>query len=315
MAINLIINLKEYSVSWKKFCKVTPPFSIALDGYVNAAPCFDPQGLRINFNHHEAVDRLATRSTCAQVLIAIRQGLFDRFRDDSGPQANVYVNDCDEDVCLSWFLLQNFQLVENACPEHITRLVTMEDLMDATAGAYPMPINLSTLKELAWIFNPYRNFRVNGGLDRRNKDEFQEIINEVEQRIGKYIEGKGGSASLDTTYKKIGGGKNWIMFEEIGAHARTGAYADGIRAYVSVRKISSERWVYTVGKMSHYIAFDISKIIKALNKAEGNKKDKWGGANTIGGSPRVNGSKLSPQEVEKIINQIIEKDQRCTTVF
>ena len=95
------------------------------------------------------------------------------------------------------------------------------------------------------------------------------------------------------------------MFEEIGSHARTGAYADGTRAYVSVRQILSERWVYTLGKMSPYVNFDVSKIVKALNKAEGNRRDKWGGANTIGGSPRVNGSKLSPQEVEKIINQQI----------
>ena len=183
MSINLIIDLKNPPFSWKEFCQITPPFSIALDGYVNTAPCFTPKGPRINFNHHEDVDRLATRSTCAQVLIAIRQGLFDIFRNDNGPQANVYVNDCDEDVCLSWFLLKNYLLVENACPERITHLVNMEDLMDTTAGAYPMPIELFTLKELAWIFEPYRDFRIGGGLDRRNTDEFQQIINEVVDRI------------------------------------------------------------------------------------------------------------------------------------
>ncbi len=307
MPINLSINLKNPPLSWKKFCKTTPRFSIALDGYVNTSPCFDPEGLRINFNHHENVDRLATRSTCAQVLIAIRQGLFDLFQEHGSPQANIYVNDCDEDICLSWFLLKNYLLVENACPEKITRLVMMEDLMDATAGAYPMPIELSTLKELAWIFEPYRSFRVNGGLDKKNAAEYQQIISKVVTRIEEHLSGKVTYAPLDTSYKKIGGGKNWTMFEEIGSHAHTGAYADGIRAYVSVRKISSQRWVYTLGKMSPYVNFDISKIIKALNKAEQNKTDKWGGANTIGGSPRVNGSKLPPQEIRKIINGVINQ--------
>ncbi|MCG2713120.1 MAG: hypothetical protein L6416_12470 [Candidatus Omnitrophica bacterium] len=307
MSINLVIDLKNPPFSWKKFCKMTPHFSIALDGYVNAGPCFNPEGPWINFNHHEQVDRMATRSTCAQVLIAIRQGLFDLFLNNNEPHANVYVNDCDEDVCLSWFLLKNYLLVENACPELITRLVTMEDLMDATAGAYPMPIELSDLKELSWIFEPYRKFRINGGLDRKNRDEFLKIINEVTTRIGKYIGGEGESVPLDIHYKKIGGGENWTMFEENGSHACTGAYADGIRAYVSVRKAAPDRWVYTIGKMSPYVNFDISKIIRALNKAEGNKKDKWGGANTIGGSPRVAGSKLSPQEVEKIVNNIAEQ--------
>lgn len=305
MAINLIIDLKSLPFSWKKFCKTTPSFSIALDGYVNTGPCFDYEGPRINFNHHEDVDRLATRSTCAQVLIAIRQGLFDLFRDHNGPQANVYANDCDEDICLSWFLLKNYFLVENACPERITRLVTMEDLMDATAGAYPMPIELTTLKELAWVFAPYRNFRVKGGLDNKNVDEYKQIIDEVIVRIDNYIKGKSESVPLDTSYRKIGGGKNWTMLEEIGTHARTGVYTDGIRAYVSVRNISPKRWGYIVGRMSPYVNFDITRIIQTLNKAEGNKNDRWGGANTIGGSPRVNGSKLSPQEIEKIINQLI----------
>lgn len=58
--------------------KATEPFSIALDGYVNVGPRFDHEGPRVNFNHHEEVDRLATRATCGQVLMAIRQGLFTR---------------------------------------------------------------------------------------------------------------------------------------------------------------------------------------------------------------------------------------------
>lgn len=306
MAINLIIDLKNPPLSWKKFCKITPPFSIALDGYVNIGPCFAFEGIKINFNHHENVDRLATRSTCAQVLIAIRQGLFDLFKDEDGPRAEVYVNDCDEDICLSWFLLKNYLLVENVCPEQITNLVNMEDLMDATAGAYPLPIELITLKELGWIFEPYRKFRINGGLDRKTPKEYYQIINDVDGRIKKYINGTGGTIPLDTSYKIIGGGKNWKMLIEEGAHARTGAYADGIRAYVSVRQVSSARkWVYTIGKMSPYVDFDISKIMRALNQAEGNKKDKWGGANTIGGSPRVSGSALPPGEIEKIINDLI----------
>ena len=306
MALDLVIKPNTAPVSWKAFCKKYPPYSVALDGYVNDAPLFDQAGPRANFNHHENVDRLATRSTCAQVLIAIRQGFFDAFKDDAGPRATIYVNDCDEDVSLSWFLLKHYALIEHRFPPPaISRLVGLEDLMDATAGAYPLPISLATLQELAWVFEPYRSFRVSGSLDKKDPGEYRSVIDAVESRILLFIDGKGERTSLDTRYKKIGGGTIWSLIEEIGPHAYTGAYADGIRAYVSARPRPESRWTYTIGRMSPYIPFDIKKITAALNKAEKCKRDKWGGANTIGGSPRIGGSTLNPQQIETIVNEVL----------
>lgn len=294
------------SLSWDEFRKNTPKFSIALDGYVNEGPLFDEKGPWANFNHHENVDRMATRSTCAQILIAIRQDLFNCFTDGKEAHANVYVNDCDEDISISWFLIKNHKLIENAINHAITKLVSIEDLLDATAGAYPFPIDLSELQKIGWVFEEYRKFRLNGGLDRKNEKEYVEIVDKVGERITAYIKNKGKKISLDTRYKKIGGGKGWTMIEEIGPDARTGLYRNGIHAYISVRKVSDKKWVYTVGRMSPCVPFDIKKIITALNKEEANPTDKWGGSNTIGGSPRVNASKLSPQTVSKIINMTIQ---------
>jgi len=306
MAINLIVKPRTVPMSWKSFCKRTNNFSIALDGYVNQPPIYAPSGPRINFNHHEKVDRMATRSTCAQVLIAIRQGLFDIFRDDKGPKADVYVNDCDEDVCLSCFLLRNPDLVIKSCSDKMTRLVEMEDLLDATAGAYPMPLHIVELKEITWIFEPYRKARISGDLYRKEIATFEDIIFKTEERILKDLNGQHDLADIDWTYKVIGGGPGWSLIEEIGPHARSGAYADGIRAYVSVKEIGNNRWVYTIGKMSPFVAFDIKQIVKTLNAAEGNKRDRWGGANTIAGSPRVKGSKIPPEEIIPIINKTLE---------
>jgi hypothetical protein len=44
--------------------------------------------------------------------------------------------------------------------------------------------------------------------------------------------------------------------------------------------------------------------LEQLNQAEGlgGALDRWGGGDTIGGSPRVKGSALAPAEVEKLIN-------------
>lgn len=302
MAITLLARPQDSPMSWKEFCRKTPRFSIALDGYVNDGPRFDPTGPRINFNHHENVSRLETRATCAQVLLAIRQGLFDRFRADGHPQAQAYVNDCDEDVCISWFLLNNNHIAGQLINPLLNKLVAMEDFLDATAGAYPFPKDLPALQELAWVFDPYRRFRLGGGLDRRRPDDFSGIIADIEHRIMRYIIGKSDKICLDARYEKIGGGKNWTMIKEIGAQARTGAFADGIRAYVAARERPDGKWVYTIGRMSILIPFNVPKILEVLNEAEMFKNDRWGGGDIIGGSPRVNGSALNPDEVTNIIN-------------
>ena len=79
-------------------------------------------------------------------------------------------------------------------------------------------------------------------------------------------------------------------------------YADGIKAFLSVNERKDGRWGYVIGRMSEYIKFPVLHLLDELNQAEGAEKDRWGGATTIGGSPRIAGSKLPPDEVTRIIN-------------
>jgi len=313
MTTELIVDCRQAALPWKTFLDTKPSFSIALDGYVYGGSQFTrmAKGPYANFNHHEEVDRLATRATCGQVLMAIRQGLFTTFRDGTGIKASIYVNDCDEDVCTSWFLLKNSFMVEQSMNPLLNRLVELEDKLDSTAGAYPFPQDLPVLQELAWVFQPYRAFRLNGGLDRKKDGEYLEIIRDVEHRIMAHITGRGNAIPLDTRYERIGGGNGWVMVKEIGPHAKTGMFSDGIRAYVSVRERPDGRYTYTVGRMSPFVNFDVPAILAALNLEEaqpsGSSQDLWGGGNTIGGSPRVGGSRLTPEEVMRVVKNTLEE--------
>lgn len=309
--IQLYVKPQVPPMMWGKFKQYSPPFSIALDGFVATGPRRDMKGPRLNYNHHEEVDRLCTRATCGQVLMAIRQGLFQRFRRDGQPTAFVYVNDCDEDVCLSWFLLRNFFRFEGTMDPLLNRLVYMEDALDATAGAYPFPKDLPLLQELAWVFAPYRNFRLSGGVDRKDAIEFQAIIEQVCDNIDKHLMGKGGNQSLDLRYEVVAQGSFWAMVHETGAQARTAMYADGLKAFTSVRERPDGRYTYTIGRMSPFIPFNVPSILQKLNAADPeigpDTEDMWGGGDTIGGSPRVNGTSLEPKEVLDIISSEIER--------
>lgn len=305
--VRLSVEPKTAPMSWESFVLKTSPRSIALDGYVAARPQFDSAGPRVNFNHHEGVDRLATRATCAQTLIAVRQGLFELFADLHGnPDATLYLNDCDEDVCLSVFILTHSALVRSVVNPLLNKLVFMEDMLDATAGAYPFPSDLEALAELLWVFRPYHLFRTSGELDRRDGSEFASIITDVGNRIMAYITGHAGTVELDTRHERISGGKSWMFVREVGANARIGMYSDGIRAFVASRERPDGRRVYTLGRLSKFIPFPIPEIITVLEKLEGNPEDHWGGGDTIAGSPRVQGSRLPPEEVVRVVNEVLK---------
>jgi hypothetical protein len=292
-----------------EFCESHPPYSIALDGYVHGASRFDGRGPWLNLDHHADVDRLATRATCAQVWLSIRQGLFDAFCDDQGRRAWVYANDCDEDVCLSWFLLQNPQLSCLPSNTRLQRLIHAVDVLDTTAGASLHPWDYPLLSEMAWVFEPYRQMRAQGELDWPRAELQRSVIEAVGQRIGDHLAGQGQSMPLDTRYQRIGGGSGWALVREIGPQSRAGLVADGIRAYVSVRPMANGAWSYSVGRVSPFVSFDVPAILRELNAAEDDQRGSWGGGNLVGGSPRLNGSALPPHQVTRIVNRVVGKSQ------
>lgn len=310
MPIRLHVRPQDFPMTGAEFRKMHPPFAVALDGYVGEGPWVDLDGPYANFNHHEGVYRPATRATCGQVLVEIRQGLFDTFRDENGPRLDAYVNDCDEDVCTAWFLLKHHHMVLHAMNPTLNRLVAMEDMLDTTAGAYPYPKDLPALRELAWVFDPYRRFRLAGGVDRKNADEFRGIITDVEHRITLYIAGRGERISLDLRYERIGGGAGWTMVREVGAHARTAMFADGIRLFAAVRDRADGAKTVTIGKMSGYVRCDLGQVADACNAHEAaargiasdTLRDRWGGGTTVIGSPRVSGTILPLETIAADMN-------------
>lgn len=297
-------------VSWTEFCETHPGFSIALDGYVSGISQFDCRGPWLTLDHHADVDRLSSRATCAQVLLSIQQGLFDAFQDEQGHRATVYVNDCDEDVCLSWFLLQNAPVCLLPSHRRLHRLVHAVDVLDTTAGASLYPLDRALIGELAWVFEPYRQARMQGALDISLADVQSQIIGAVSHRIRDHLMGKGGSLAPDIRYQHIGGGKGWTMVREIGAQARTGMVEAGIRAYVSVRQRVDGAWAYVIGRVSPFVPFDVLSILRELNTAEDPKRGTWGGGNLVGGSPRLHGSAMSPVEVSQIVRRVLAQSMR-----
>lgn len=284
--------------SWDNFRTQKPPFSIALDGFVNDSTKRDPTGPYANFDHHSIVDRISTRCTAEQVHMEINLGLFETFRKDGKPFADIYINDCDEDTTLAVWLLQNHERVTSHADPLINKLVYCCDRLDCTAGSYPFG-DLTILRKMAWIYEPYRKARSEGRLSKAGLSEMQSICEAVMGRITQYSLGESGICPIETAFKVLGGGKGWSLVQESSTAARMVMFSSGINAFVSI--LSEGR--YVIGRRSTWTPFPLDRIYLALNTREGSEV--WGGSNTIGGSLRGDGSKLSPEQVTEVINGVL----------
>src|SRR5690606_31269574 len=130
-----------------------------------------PNGPYRNFNHHESVDRSCTSATCEQVRRAVILGLYDLFKAPSGANATIWVNDCDQDVCLATWILFHPQRAGEAW---VRTLAYIEDLLDMSAGGFPMPDERDLLGEVRWVFEPYTGQRPN--LAELNAQDMSDII-------------------------------------------------------------------------------------------------------------------------------------------
>lgn len=306
--IELIIEPRVVK-TWAQFCKESPPFSIALDGYVAGPPRYDPVGPRINENHHEGVVRKATRCTAAQVYVDLKKGLFKRFQKDGKPQAHVFLNDPDDDSSLSFYLIKRQDRVQGSASEPlINRLVFAVDMLDTTSGAFPFRCNSDLMRDIAWIFEPFSE--VSKQVYKLGAAEMKSVVEAICGRIDAYAIGRGEQIAPDTRYEVLHRGDGWAMIREIGRYARVKlAESDEFDALIVVKDEAAESNVYSLFLLNPFTdKFSVDGLCAEFNRVEGihvDAIDRWGGGDYTGGSPRKMGSKIKPGQLAAITEEFL----------
>lgn len=283
---------------------------IALDGFV-AAPPFrhvTKTGYAFNFDHHTGGDRLSMRSTSGQVLLALKLGLASQLDN-----ADVFVNDCDQDVCLATWLLSHPHRVVDTSEPLLNRLIWAEDVLDVTGGSYPFPKSSGLRETLYWIFAPYEESR--SFVHTMTATQMQATIEAVWKRIDDYLMGAGQKTlareASSMAYTILNSDHRAVfMVREHEPGARRAMARAGIRSFISVDPQPNGRWLYKIGTFVPFSYFPLPKIYDALNKEEAFKymglgqpwsvTQGWGGSDLIGGGPR-SGSLLSPDAVYSVV--------------
>lgn len=294
------------TVTWKKFQEY-PARSIAVDGFCSGRPQATKDGLRININHHEEVDRFATRSSCDQALILVKMGLYERLQEDGRPSATLYVNDCDQDVAFATYVLMH---PKHADRPKLKQLIRLEDLLDMSAGLYPVRKKWHLIRQLNWITEEYTDLRSRGLLGTLNAGEMEALLLRMHRRIRDALFGRVKEVFVDTRFERLEEHEGWTLVRETGKQARLGMAEAGVKAFITVLEEGEGRWRYALGRLSHFIPFPLGEFYEALNAAEGigrREADRWGGSENSGGSPRKSGSSLTPEMVGAVIDGCLDK--------
>lgn len=311
MAIELVMQ-PGITVSAEKFMREAPPYSVALDGYVREVRSMfiteEPKA--ILDHHHSGSLSIDTQSTCKQVYEAIETGFFDLFVVDGEPNAILHLNDCDQDVTTAVFLLEHMYPSKGRYNDDLDSLVRVEDIIDRKAGAYPRyPREKELLEYMAWVFDPYWQNKLSGELDRGDPEVYIQVLNQCMKRLTTFTLGNANRQKLNTEYEIIRDCKSFKVVRETGAQARMQMYADGIRAYISVRERQDGKNSVVIGKMSECVPCSLEKVAKKLNQLEQERlgiselERTWGGRGNVIASPRVVGTVLRIEDFVEIFRE------------
>lgn len=296
-----VLSRERMTMSWEEFLSETPQGSIALDGAVTGGPRYDEETLHDNFDHHEGVVREATMSTCKQILYAIKGGMM-KYRTKTISPVPVYVNDCDQDVGLSCWELENYKLIEEAHSiPNVNRLIELTDRLDVTGGSFPMNLRSELIEQHNWVFAPYTELRKSGGLAAAGEATIKDCIEATMARITKFMMGESGKIPLDTRHEILYESPHgYKLIDEIGGNdARYALFAQGLDAFISIVATRPDgRRVVSFGRRSRHIPFPLQELYKIYNEAEGLPDGEGcGGSDIVGGSSRQHGTGLTNDQL------------------
>jgi hypothetical protein len=274
-----------------------PPWSIALDGYVQG-PALDNSNHRYSFDHHKGCIRLVTTATCEQVRDAVLLGL-----DPS--RYTVYLNDVDTDTALAVWALRNPHRLREPKVGHY---IASAGLLDAHGGAYPL---VYERHQIEWVGEPEIRARTSGAYEKLPTESLRALLEEIAERFERLLDGQAPSedelrrTEVQADYEPLYRGSGWTMIKAVDPHVLFDLYEQGIERIVTCRQQSDGSYAYTIARKSDFVdLFDVPLILAALETVEAG----WGGGSTIGGAPsHADGSRsrLTPRQVFEIVEAFV----------
>lgn len=293
--------------------------TILVDGVGTFAPLVDDAAHLYNLDHHEGCLRAFTLSSCEQALVLVLKGL----ELDRGDWS-IYANEPDLDTVFALWTLLNYRRVRDLDEEAMDRIVPLLRLEGA--------IDANGFEVAEFCGLPQAALRrEKARLDRLMKDELDakrsgvwsksdpaeytlELLCEIDRMVYRPSDFQD-FASIEEEYGHvdIGSGKVAVV-------CRDGAGIYDVEKRLKkvwgdrlgIIALEREAQQYTLRRAAPLSGIDLTGAYERLNildpAVNGRPPGKrWGGSEEIGGSPRPDGTGLTPREVGKILKLAYRK--------
>jgi hypothetical protein len=281
---------------------------ILLDGAGQFGPLVDATNQVYNLDHHEGCVRALTLATCEQAMVLVAKGL----ELDKGDWT-VYANEPDLDTVLAIWVLLNHRRLSSLSPgahDTLMPLLRLEGSIDANGHALTPFCGLpeAALRSASASVEHLMS-RLNALADssRRQAPDLVELTLRMMCEVDALVftdEEIGEVPALEEMFGHVSIGGDRVA---VACHDPHGIYAvEG-----ALKKIWGDRLgiivlqegkSYTLRRSAAFSGIDLQIAYERLNlidrTVDGSPpSDRWGGSEDIGGSPRIKGSKLQPDEV------------------
>jgi hypothetical protein len=286
---------------------------ILLDGAGSFGPLLDNKQLLYNLDHHSGCERTFTLATCEQALLLVTSGL-----ELAEGDWSIYANEPDLDTVLALWCLLNHARLRDLSPESrdvLLPMIRLEGAIDANGTelaqmcGLPASAMRDAQRRLDHLLARERQVKGGGGWQTLDLEAYTvEMLCEIDRLIFTADDFRD-YASIDEVYGHAEIGDRCVA---VVCHDKAGIYA--------VEKLLKGRWGNQLGLIAlenepgHYTLrrtavladIDLEHTYDLLNLLDRNVDGRppgkrWGGSDTIGGSPRPGGSALAPLELLRIL--------------
>ncbi len=286
---------------------------VFLDGAGQFGPVIDNDRWFYNLDHHQDCLRAFTLATCEQALIVVLKGL----ELDRGDWT-IYANEPDLDTVFAIWVLLNYRRLRQLDPSRrdaILPLIHLEGAIDANGfeiaehSGLPQETLAAEKARLDELHAVELELKSSGGWGTADLAEYtRDMLLRIDRLVFRPSD-FADYASVEEVYGHVDVGENRVA---VVCRDGSGIYEVERRlkkswgdrlGIVALERSPSQ---YTLRRTASMTGIDLEEAYSKLNlldpRVDGRPPGKkWGGSDEIGGSPRPEGTALTPHEIAKIL--------------
>ncbi len=291
--------------------------SIFLDGVYNGPPFQDNEARQYSLDHHAGCIRGFTLATCEQAVVMVLSGL-----PLSSGTWTLWVNDPDLDAMLAaWVLINHVELLrdDRALLRGAMPVIRLEGVIDA----HGTDKDLLTALPADALAEAQASVDKLIAAERRHKADRTwmtiDWIEYVREQLALFDSHFLPEEALDALREIQESGRAplhngriaVLLSSKLGIYAVEERLKERYGAALGVIVLKTDKGRYTLRLVDAFLPKNLEAVYKKLNRLDprartrGASPNVWGGSGDIGGSPRGTGTGLSPEEILRVLRDVL----------